>query len=66
MEDNKKQVDTATKKNYNKTYYETHKKEITQRIVCGCGLSYIKSNKSIHCDGRVHKLWHKLTNEKKQ
>lgn len=66
MEDNKSnEVNVkSSKSSYNRTYYEKNIEKITQRITCGCGLTYTKSNKSIHCSGRLHKLWQKMTDEK--
>jgi|TARA_R110000868_G_scaffold60915_4_gene185503 hypothetical protein len=48
---------------YNKTYYEKNKEKLAEKVVCGCGLDYLVSNKSNHRSGRVHKLWQKLTKE---
>ena len=58
-----KVIDQATKQKYNQVYYLKHKERLSQRIVCECGLSYSKSNKTIHCEGRVHKLWDKMKKE---
>jgi hypothetical protein len=51
------------RKGYNRVYYLKNKEKISQKIVCGCGLVYQKTNKSNHCEGRVHKLWDRMVKE---
>ena len=48
-------------KTYNTKYYLEHKEHLNQRLECGCGLMYARSNSSAHRKGRVHKLYEKLT-----
>jgi len=47
----------------NKEYIKVNKEKLNKKIICICGVSYLKKNKSIHIKTNLHKIYLKGLND---